>query len=544
MLKISPWRQVLTQKEDLKYYLFIFLTLFVYFWNFWFNAIWIPNESFYAEAVREMLESGNFLDIYYNYEPRFNKPPLTYWSIALSVFIFGMNEFAIRLPIVLMAFGSSFLTYKIANLLFDKKTAIFSFFTMALSFQFIINSRYASPEVPLLFFFTLTLYLFLKGYKENKFLYIFLSYVSLGLTVLTKGYPYILVIGGIIGLYLLTESNFNVKTWLYKIWQLKPYIGLPITLIIGLSWFVYMHLKFGSMFWQVYNEETIKRAFGEESKFSDIFFYLIVILWGFLPYSLVFYFSLIDSYKKWLKEFSFIFSWFIVMLVIFTIAKGKIPTYFIQAFPALSIFVGYYLANYNPDGFKKYLWYLSFFVATITITVLNLGIVYLFKLDYFYYIFCVFPFLYLIRYKDYKLLPFIAILMTFLIFAISLLVKVEHYRPYKEIGRIVNEKVPDRSIPLIIENRFFHNLPFYTKRKILRDYSSNQILEYQNNHKYILALVEENTLKKLNNVEVVWSGYLYPDSESRFAVFLRNVYKAENGDYSGFVKMYLVVSEK
>ncbi|WP_299239405.1 glycosyltransferase family 39 protein [Sulfurihydrogenibium sp.] len=532
------------QKEDLKYYLFIFLTLFVYFWNFWFNAIWIPNESFYAEAVREMFESGNFLDIYYNYEPRFNKPPLTYWSIALSVFIFGMNEFAIRLPIVLMAFGSSFLTYKIANLLFDKKTAIFSFFAMALSFQFIINSRYASPEVPLLFFFTLTLYLFLKGYKENKFLYIFLSYVSLGLTVLTKGYPYILVIGGIVGLYLLAESNFNVKTWLNKIWQLKPYIGLPITLIIGLSWFVYMHLKFGSMFWQVYNEETIKRAFGEEFKFSDIFFYLIVILWGFLPYSLVFYFSLIDSYKKWLKEFSFIFSWFIVMLVIFTIAKGKIPTYFIQAFPALSIFVGYYLANYNPDGFKKYLWYFSFFVATIIITVLNFGIVYLFKLDYFYYIFCVFPFLYLIRYKDYKLLPFIAMLMTFLIFAISLLVKVEHYRPYKEIGKIVNEKVPDRSIPLIIENRFFHNLPFYTKRKVLRDYSSNQILEYQNNHKYILALVEEDTLKKLNNVEVVWNGYLYPNSESRFAVFLRNVYKAENGDYFGFVKMYLVVGEK
>jgi 4-amino-4-deoxy-L-arabinose transferase-like glycosyltransferase len=177
----------LTQKEELKYFLLSFLILFIYFWNFWYNAIWIPNESFYAEAVREMFESGNFLNIYYNYEPRLKKPPLTYWSIALSVFIFGVNEFAIRLPIILMALGSSFLTYKIAQILFNKKVALFSFFAMALSFQFIMNSRYASPEIPLLFFFTLTLYLFLKGYKENRLLYIFFSYISFGLTVLTKG---------------------------------------------------------------------------------------------------------------------------------------------------------------------------------------------------------------------------------------------------------------------------------------------------------------------------------------------------------------------
>ena len=128
------------------------LILFIYFWNSWYNAIWIPNESFYAEAVREMFESGNFLDIFYNYEPRFKKLPLTYWSIALSVFIFGLNELAIRLPIILMALGSSFLTYKIAQVLFDKNVALFSFFAMALSFQFLMNSRYASPEIPLLFF--------------------------------------------------------------------------------------------------------------------------------------------------------------------------------------------------------------------------------------------------------------------------------------------------------------------------------------------------------------------------------------------------------
>jgi len=489
-----------------------------------------------------MFESGNFLDIHYNYEPRFKKPPLTYWSIALSVFIFGLNEFAIRLPIILMALGSAFLTYKIAQSLFNKNVALFSFFAMASSFQFVMNSRYASPEVPLLFFFTLTLYLFLKGYKENKFLYIFFSSISFGLTVLVKGYPYIFIIASIIGLYILIESDFSLKQWFLKIWQLKLYIGILITLLIGLSWLLYMHLKFGSMFWKVYNEEIIKKAFEGKLKFSDLFFYLTVILWGFLPYSLVFYFSFLDSYKRWFKEFSFMFNWVFVMFVAFTIIKTKLPTYFIQAFPALSVFVGYYIANYNPKGFKKYLWYLSFFIPSILIIITNFGIVYFFNLNYFYYFICVFPFLYLLKYRDYKLLPFLCVIITSFIFTVSLLVKIENYRPYKELGRIINQKVPDRSIPLIIEDRFFYNLPFYAKRKVLRNYDPQLILDYKNKNKYFLAFVSEESMKKLGKAEILWSGYLYPRSESRLVIFLKNIYKAEKGDFSNFIKMYLIFS--
>ncbi|PMP61778.1 MAG: phospholipid carrier-dependent glycosyltransferase [Sulfurihydrogenibium sp.] len=532
-----------SKDENLKIYLFTFLTVFVLFWNFWFNAIWIPNESFYAEAVREMFESGNFLDIYYNYEPRFEKPPLTYWIIALSSLIFGINEFAIRLPIVLMALGSIYLTYRIGSLLYGKTVGIYAFFVMAFSFNFVINSRYASPETPLLFFFTLTLYLFLKGYKENRFAYILFSYVSLGLTILTKGYPYFFVIGGIVGFYLLIESQFNFKEFFKKLLYLRVYLGVPVAIAIGLSWIVYMHLKFGDAFWNVYNEETIKRAFKEESKLSDLFFYPIVILWGFLPYSLTFYYSLFTSFKRILKDFSFLFSWIFVMLVVFTIAKGKIPTYFIQAHPALSVFVAYHLVNYNPEGVKRYLWLSSFIIPALLILGLNAFIVYTFNLDYFYYFIILFPLLYLLRYKDYKLVPFLSMMITFMILVVSLLVKVENYRPYKEIGKIVNQNVPDRSIPLIIQNRFFHNMPFYTKRKVLRDYNENQILEYYKNHKYTLALVEESSLSKIDG-KVLWSGYLYPNSESRFAVFLRNVAKAQKGDYSGFVKMYLVYATR
>lgn len=522
--------------------LFVFFTVFVYFWNIWLNDIWIPNEAFYAESAREMLESGNFLDIYYNYEPRFNKPPMTYWMVALSYMIFGISEFATRLPIVLSALGSNFLVYLIGKELYGKKVGVVSAFVMAFSFQFVINSRYASPEIPLTFFFTLTLYFFIVGYKRRKFLYILLSYVSLGLVVLTKGFPYIAVIGGIVIFYILFENSFDMK----KIWKeirfIRMEIGLPLVFIIGFSWYLYMYIKFGSSFLQTTLEETIHRAIGKKSKgISDLFFYVVVILWGFLPYSLFFYYSIAKYFKDRKRELLFPVVWFFVMFVIFTIAKGKIPVYLIQAHGAISLIVAYYLINHTPvKTYDKFFYYGSLLVPVLVSAGGIAGIVYLFHLDPFYYIASLFPFLYLLRYKDLRLLPFISVLTLFYMFAVSVLPVAEKFRPYDKIGQAISDNVPEKNIPLYIEGWFWHNMPFYAKRKVYRDVKSSRILSLSE-EKPLLALVKEQTLRKINGAVVLWEGYLYKrGSESRFAIFLKYVHKALKGDYSGFEKRYLI----
>ena len=107
----------------------------LYFYNFSVNDIWTPNESFYAESVREMFESGNFLDIQYNYEARYNKPPLTYWLIAASASVFGLNEFGIRLPMILLTIGSVWLTYLLGKRLYGEKGGIYAMLIMAVSVQ-------------------------------------------------------------------------------------------------------------------------------------------------------------------------------------------------------------------------------------------------------------------------------------------------------------------------------------------------------------------------------------------------------------------------
>ncbi len=530
-------------------FLMLVITL-LYLFNFHVNDIWTPNESFYAEAVREMFESGNFLEIFYNYEPRYNKPPLTYWLIAASSGIFGLNEFAIRLPIVLMAIGSIWFTYLIGRQLYGNKGGLYALVMMAFSVQLLAVKQYASPEIPLTFFFTLTMYYFLKGFELRKSKYMILAFVVLGLTVLTKGFPYIIVIGGIIGLYVLAKGPL---TW-PRIWAdvklLKLHIGIPITLLIGMSWVIFMYLKDGSEFWEIYYRETFGRALSKKTNGPKPFFYLEVISWSILPYSLAFFFALIKWVKDWKKASKVLFPacWFLVMLVIFTIAKGKIPTYMIQAHPALLLIIVPLLLNYKPKSkVWNALWSASFLFPAVLITAANIIAIQQLNLSPITYLAPALGITLLAYFhlrntasKNQLLVaaPFWIILLFLLCFA-TVLPRLEKFRPYDEIGEVLeNAEQVNPKTPILIEATLIHNIPFYAKRFAERDKTP---IEINNNVGETLALVREENIDQLEGFESLWSGWIYDfPSESQFAKFIIACINAENGDLSKFAKYHLV----
>src|ERR1044072_9965758 len=67
------------------------------------SSLWDSNEAFYAETPREMIESGDYINPTFNYQPRFNKPPLCYWIVALFYKLFGASESVERVTIALAA---------------------------------------------------------------------------------------------------------------------------------------------------------------------------------------------------------------------------------------------------------------------------------------------------------------------------------------------------------------------------------------------------------------------------------------------------------
>ena len=67
------------------------------------SAIWDANEAFYVETPREMIERGDYIFPTFNYEPRLNKPVLSYWIVAGFYKVFGVSVGVQRVPIALGA---------------------------------------------------------------------------------------------------------------------------------------------------------------------------------------------------------------------------------------------------------------------------------------------------------------------------------------------------------------------------------------------------------------------------------------------------------
>src|SRR5688500_17888654 len=73
----------------------------LYFVGLGSSSIWDANEAFYAETPREMMEAGDYVNPTFNYEPRFNKPVLSYWVVAGFYRVFGISVAVQRIPIAI-----------------------------------------------------------------------------------------------------------------------------------------------------------------------------------------------------------------------------------------------------------------------------------------------------------------------------------------------------------------------------------------------------------------------------------------------------------
>ncbi|NPA51641.1 MAG: glycosyltransferase family 39 protein [Aquificae bacterium] len=514
---------------------------FISLWNIGLNDIWMKNEALYAESVREMIELKSYVIPYYNYEPRLHKPPLTYWSIIVSTKIFGLNEFAIRFPMFIFGILSILFTYKLARVYFSPSIAFYSVLALAFSPMFIGNIRYTAPEIPLLFFFTASLYFFLKGYKTNQKSYLTLFYTFLGLTVLTKGFPYYIIIGFIVFLYLIFQTKGSLENLSIEIKKLNLPKGIILTLTIGGWWYLYAFLDQGVWLIKEVFRETIHRATGYDEFLRELkpLYYIKVLPWAFLPFVWIAFLGIITAIKTNTKHFSFFLSWIGGMYIIFTLSAGKIPNYFLQAFPVLSIFAGYMITNYkNHQKIWRILFYTAILIPSIYIaTYIVYGVIHL-NISPLYLLFTLLLVILLLAIKKIIYIPVALITSFYLLLVIFVSPIVEKYRPYKEIGNLILQHVPDKTIPIFVEDKSLNNLIFYAQRKLYGKMSISQIKKHKIPY---IAIIYEHNIKKFPKTEKIWCGYIYKNrGDSRILTLLKYVIKAQQGDMSGFDKMCVI----
>lgn len=319
----------------------IALSAFLFFIGLGAMPLTDPDEVFYAQTAREMLDKNEYLTPYIFDEPQFEKPPLYYWLVIFSYRFLGVNEFAARFPSSLFGILGVIGVYLLGRVLVSKKTAFFAGLILATNINYIILARACVTDMALGVFILYAFLFFFYGYfaASGKTKWYLFSSIFLALAVLTKGpigvfFPFV-----IIGLYLILTKKIK------KITEIPLIKGALLLVVISVPWYFLMYKAHGKEFIDVFfGFHNIIRFLEPEHKIGDVFYYYIpVILAGFAPWSVFLPLGAWQMFREKEKNIRktnlFLIIWIFVIFVFFSISRTKLATYIFPLFPALALIV-------------------------------------------------------------------------------------------------------------------------------------------------------------------------------------------------------------
>ena len=191
-------------------------------------------EPRYAEIARLMVETGDWITPWFEPGvPFWGKPPLSFWSQAAAIKLFGLSEFALRLPSWLATIGMVYLTWRLALQLWGSHVARWSaliFSSMALTY---VSAGAVMTDAFLALGTTLSLVSFCLATQEQGFAWRWLFFLGLAIGLLAKGPLAAVLVGIPIVLWLLFRggklSDLKALPWLR---------GGLITAVLVLPWYV------------------------------------------------------------------------------------------------------------------------------------------------------------------------------------------------------------------------------------------------------------------------------------------------------------------
>lgn len=191
-----------------------------------------------AQIAVNMLHSGDWVTARLNGVPYLEKSPLVYWMMAGSYAVFGVHDWAARLPLALCTIGLCFLTYLFGRWAFGEREGLYAGLSISTCLGLWLFTRILIPDVILTGTIALALWAFLRALDENETKPIvwsstFAAAIATGL--LLKGLiAAVFPIAGAVIYLLVTGLWREQRTW----HRIRPFTGAVIVLLIGAPWHV------------------------------------------------------------------------------------------------------------------------------------------------------------------------------------------------------------------------------------------------------------------------------------------------------------------
>ena len=346
-----------------------------------FGVFYIPlmdiDAAQYASISREMLERNSFLQIYDLGKDYLDKPPMLFWLSALSMKIFGIYDWAYRLPSFIFLILALYATFKFAKLKYNQTVAELAVLILASCQAFFLIAHDVRTDTMLMGWVALSIWLIAKWTSSNNLKDFIWAMVSIAGGMMTKG-PIALVVP----VLAFAPQWFFEKKWTYFF---KPIYLLGICIIgillIPMSWGLYQQfdlhpgklinnipIQSGLRFY--YWTQSFGRYTGENyyHEMSYPTFLLENMLWSFLPWIFIFIWAFIAKLIKMFKEGLFnvqterisFFGFFLTYLVL-SRSQAQLPHYIFVVFPLAAILTAAHFTTLLEQADRLQRWIKWFF---------------------------------------------------------------------------------------------------------------------------------------------------------------------------------------
>jgi 4-amino-4-deoxy-L-arabinose transferase-like glycosyltransferase len=312
--------------------------------------------ALYASIAKNLIYKKDFLQLFTYNQDWLDKPHFPFWLIYFSFKIFGISQWAYRLPALLFFSLSLLYTYLFSKKFYGYEIAMMAVLILMTAQSVVMSNTDVRAEPYLMALVIGSIYHISQLYDRYTFKHLFLAALLTACAIMTKGlFVLVAIYGGLLGQIIFQRKFKNILSfrWVFLVLLTAIFIlpecyalyvqfdARPDKIVFGrqnisgIKWFLW-----DSQFGRFVNNGPITR------KSSDVFFFVHTLLWAFAPWCLLFYFALYKNFKEIFQKHNLIeyyaLSGGVLLLILFSLSRFQLPFYTNTIFPLFAIITAPY----------------------------------------------------------------------------------------------------------------------------------------------------------------------------------------------------------
>jgi len=323
----------------------LFLLAFCGFFFFWrlasFGLIG-ADEPRYAQVAREMFNRHDWITPTLGGSAWLEKPPLYYWQATLAYRLFGVSDWAARLPSAVDALLMVLAAYWFLRR-FRPGFELDGALMVATSAGIVGFARAASMDTALAATFTISMLAWYAWFESGSRGCLAAFYAFLAFATLAKG-PVALFLGPVI-VVIFAAAQRSLRI----VWKTLWLPGIIVFCLVGLPWYVLVQLR-NPQFFRVFILEHNLARFGSNLFHhpEPFWYYIPVVLLGWVPWSIFGIVAMVGAIRRFRDPdqdtlSAFLLIWMVAIVFFFSISQSKLPGYMLPVIPAGGLLVSEYI---------------------------------------------------------------------------------------------------------------------------------------------------------------------------------------------------------